>query len=85
VFFLTPQNSLDIGQLQTDDNAVSSVCELARLDDPCVMTMQGILDGFILPGKGIVMLQELEVFIILYTIFDVESERQVVEDPFSPT
>lgn len=31
------------------------------------------------------MLQELEVFIILYTIFDVESERQVVEDPFSPT
>lgn len=47
--------------------------------------MQGILGDFILSGEGIVMLEELEVFIILDTIFDVESQRQVVEDPLSPT
>lgn len=49
------------------------------------MAMQGIFAGLVLPCESVVVLQELEVLIILYAIFDVECERQVVEDPFSPT
>lgn len=75
VFFLALEDSLDLIEFKTNDDAIAPIGVLAGLDDPSVELVDAvrvILGSLIMDVE---MLQKLEVLVILESFFDMEGER----------
>lgn len=69
------KDALDLVELETDYDAVSTIGVLSRFDDPRIELMNRLRVVFVVLGDGIVMLQKLQVFVVLKSVLDVEGQR----------
>lgn len=80
MLFFAFKDCLNLIKVEAHNNSRSSVGILPRFDDPGIEFVDWIEAVFILSRNGIEMLQKDKVLVILKPIFDVEGERQKIED-----
>lgn len=69
------EDALDLIELKTDYDAVSTIGVLSRFDDPRIELMNRLRVVLVILGDGIVMLQKFQVFIVLESVLYVEGQR----------
>ena len=79
VYLLRLDQALDVLQVATDLDSTSTIRVLARLHNPELVAVLGVLLQHLVVLRVVVRLLELQEFAICFALFDMESQRYPIE------